>query len=130
MSTLELVPFMGHQLEAVEHDGKIWAVVKRICQNLGIDDRSQREKLSSLPWATGVIITSVAADGKGREQFCVDLDTLPMWLATIHPGKVAAHAREALERYQQHCKQVLADHFLGRHQMAAQNHAAQQYAAG
>jgi hypothetical protein len=39
------------------------------------------------PWATTVMITAVAADGKQRELFCRSLETLPMWLAVINPNR-------------------------------------------
>jgi hypothetical protein len=34
------------------------------------------------------MIVTVAEDGKRREVACLDVRTLPLWLATIHPSKV------------------------------------------
>jgi hypothetical protein len=44
----------------------------------------------------------------------IDLDALPMWLATIESSRVAEPAREKLVRYQREAAAVLRDHFLGR----------------
>ncbi|MCP5775359.1 phage antirepressor N-terminal domain-containing protein, partial [Klebsiella pneumoniae] len=84
---------------AVQHDGTEWAAVRPICDALGIDSKSQRAKLHGKNWATGVIITSVGADGKSREMFMVDRRTLTMWLATIDTNRVSEAARPTLEAY-------------------------------
>ena len=61
--------------------------------------------------STEVIITSVAADEKAREMFCIRLRDVYGWLATINPGKVAPEAREAVTRYRRECYDVLYEHF-------------------
>ena len=43
----------------------------------------------------------------------IDLESLPMWLATISPTKVNAFTREKLVRYQREAKAVLSAYFLG-----------------
>lgn len=110
---LALIPFHGAAIEAVRDEaGKPWVVLKRLCQNLGIDDEAQRQKLTSLPWA-GTLIIKVPSRGGEQATFCIDLPTLPLWLATIHPNKVREDAREVLVPYQRECSQVLHDHFFG-----------------
>jgi antirepressor protein len=42
------------------------------------------------------------------------LDSMPMWLATVEPNRVAPDVRPKLVRYQNECAQVLHDHFFGR----------------
>lgn len=113
-SAVELVPFKGGAIEAVMHDGRPWCAVRSICLALDLDIKNQHVKLKAKPWATMVFITTVAADGKQREVLCIDLDSLPMWLATIEPSRVKAEARDALVSYQREAAQVLRDHFLGR----------------
>lgn len=112
-TALQRVTFAGAYLEALEHDGKVWAVVKRVCENPGIDTQAQQRKLTSTPWA-GTAIIAVPSRGGDQETFCVDLDSLPMWLATTHVSKVRADVRERLVVYQREARQVLADHFFGR----------------
>lgn len=111
----ELVPFHGGHIEAVrDESSKVHVVVKRVCEALGVDQAGQLRKLKSSPWATVDMMSTVAEDGKLRETACVDLDTLPMWLATINPRKVTEDTRKLLEAYQREAAAVLRDHFFGR----------------
>jgi hypothetical protein len=70
-------------------DGAGYAVLKRMCESLGVAEQSQAEKLRRLPWATTTMIVAVAEEGKAREMFCLHVDSVPLWLATIHANKVA-----------------------------------------
>jgi hypothetical protein len=94
-------------------DGTVHVVVRRFCDVLGVDAEGQRQKLSKAEWATTCVIKAVAEDGKTRELFCLDLDSLPMWLVKIEPGRVKPEVRPKLIRYQRECARVLRDHFLG-----------------
>ena len=105
------VPGANNPIMAVQKDGTEWAAVRPICDALGIDSKSQRAKLHGKNWATGVIITSVGADGKSREMFMVDRRTLTMWLATIDTNRVSEAARPTLEAYQLEAANALDDYF-------------------
>lgn len=105
------VPGASTPIMAVQHDGTEWAAVRPICDALGIDSKSQRAKLHGKNWATGVIITSVGADGKSREMFMVDRRTLTMWLATIDTNRVSEAARPILEAYQLEAANALDAYF-------------------
>lgn len=121
MSELKTIRFDGDNLQVVREDAQVWVVLKRACEALGIDHDSQRKRLADrerCPWATTVIMTAVAEDGRNRELFCLDLDSLPMWLATIEVSRVRPEAREKLIHYQRECARVLRDHFFGRQQAA------------
>lgn len=108
------VPFHGDVIEAVKTEGgKIMVSLKRVCESLGVDVEGQRKKLAGCPWATTVMISAVADDGKRRQLAMIDHETLPMWLTTIHPSKVKASIREKLVQYQCEAKAVLAAWFLG-----------------
>jgi hypothetical protein len=52
--------------------------------------------------------------GRQQEAFLIDLDTLPMWLATIDVSRVAEGVRPKLIRFQKECVQVLLDHYFGK----------------
>lgn len=106
--------FHGDTIDVVPEAGRAWVVVRRVCEVLGVDESSQRVKLKTKSWATAAFITAVAEDGKIREQFCIDLESLPMWLATIEPARVAERIRPKLVDYQRDAARVLADHFLGK----------------
>lgn len=111
----ELIPVQvcGTELEAGMVDGIVHVGIRRLCDALEIDHSSQLAKLREMPAATVVIIPMVAADGKTREIACIDLRSVPIWLASINPGKVGDHVREKLIRFQREAADVLADHFLG-----------------
>ncbi len=112
------VTFDGDTLEGIRRNESVWVVVKRVCEALGVDDEDQRKKLQASGWATPTVITAVAADGKNRAVTCLELDQLPMWLATIQVSRVRPELREKLIRYQRECGRVLRDHFLGKPEAA------------
>lgn len=113
MSEITTIRFDGDNLQTVREGERVWVVLKRACEALGIEAHGQAEKLKEKAWATTQLICAVAEDGCNRELFCVDLDTLPMWLATIDVGRVRPEAREKLIAYQRECARVLRDHFFG-----------------
>ncbi len=105
----------GVDIVTVDRDGEIFVPIKPICEAIGIDAKAQRAKLQEDEFfaSTGAIITSVAADEKEREMYCIRLRDVYGWLATINPGKVAPEAREAVTRYRRECYDVLYEHFTG-----------------
>jgi hypothetical protein len=108
------IDFYGDTLEACQRDGKVWVSLRRLCENLGVELESQRRKLNAKSWATTGEITAVAEDGKQRAVTAIDLETIPLWLATIDERKVAPDVRPKLVRYQREAARVLADHFFRR----------------
>lgn len=108
------VPFHGDTLDATRApDGRVWVSVRRVCEALGIQPHGQAEKLKTKPWAVTQMICATGPDGKRYESFCLDLDSLPMWLATIDTRRVKGAAREKLVVYQREAARVLRDYFLG-----------------
>lgn len=119
-NSLVKVPFRGSEIEcAKDGAGKVWVSIRKPCEILGIDHEAQRKRLVRSEWATTSIMEAVAADGKTRPMLFVELDTFPMWLATIDSSRVRAESREMLLAYQREARNVLADHFLGRKQDAS-----------
>jgi hypothetical protein len=113
-SALAHVPFHGDDIEAAkDSQGKVWVSVRRVCEALEIDSDTQRVKLKGKPWAVTGLIPATGPDGKTYEVFAVDLDSLPMWLATIDPKRVKPAARAKLADYQRECAKVLRDYFFG-----------------
>lgn len=113
MQSIVEIPFYSDNIQAVREGEQVWVVIKRVCEALGLDHASQLEKLKAKPWATIGLIPTVAEDGKQREIACVDLKSLPMWLATIDAGRVKPEARFQLVAYQRECADALARHFFG-----------------
>lgn len=114
MSAIVEVPFYGDKIQACREGEAVSVVIKRVCEALGIDHARQLQKLKSKPWATVGLMSTVAEDGKSRDVACVNLDALPMWLATIEPSRVSESVRAKLAAYQTECARVLRDHFFGR----------------
>lgn len=106
----------GVDIITVDKDGETYVPIKPVCDALGIDAKTQRVKIQEDEFfaSTGVIITSVAADEKERDMYCIRLRDVYGWLASINPGKVAPEAREAVTRYRRECYDVLYEHFAGR----------------
>lgn len=126
---IQLFNFRGEALEVSKQGDDLFVSVRRVCEALGIDPRTQGRKLASTEWANVVEMTVwVGEDGRfgddlrghhdlaGQERALsmIHVDSLPMWLATISPDKVAEAARPKLVAFQKEAARVLADHFLGR----------------
>lgn len=113
--TKSLVPvaFDGDVIETLPDGERVWVGVRGVSESFGIDASTQIAKLKGHAWATVGLRPMVAEDGKIREVFCLDLDSFPMWLATIDAGRVADEARPKLIRYQREAARVLRDHFFG-----------------
>ena len=116
-TTTELVkvPFHGDTLEAVQKDAHPWASVRRLCENIKLDFGSQLKRLKRQRWATVVIMTTVADDGKTRQTAMIRADKIPMWLATIDLARIKDKAiRDKIAIYQDEAAEVLARHFLAK----------------
>ncbi len=89
MANIVLVNFAGDELVASRDGDDVWVSVRRVCEALGIDRKNQQEKLENKSWAVGVLKTLTGPDGKNYETFCLHIDSVPMWLATIDENRVA-----------------------------------------
>lgn len=106
---IEKVDVAAELIEGIkDENGEGWIVVRRMCEVLGIDAASQWRRLQNLSWATVVTMTTVAADGKNRDLFCLHVDSVPMWLATIDENRVNEAARPKLQRFQKEASKALA----------------------
>ena len=105
----------GVEIVTVEQDGEVYVPIRPICTALGIDYKTQWEKLNADDFfaSTVGIIPTVAEDGRNREMFSLPLKYVYGWLATINPGKVAPETKEAVMNYRKECYDVLYEHFSG-----------------
>ncbi|BAD56319.1 putative prophage antirepressor [Nocardia farcinica IFM 10152] len=92
-------------------DDKPHVALRPMCDALGIDADTQARKLKSRSWATTVIRTVVAADGKAREMLMIDRRTMTMWLATIDENRVAESARPVVRAFQAEAADALDAYF-------------------
>jgi hypothetical protein len=117
MLAIEKVNFAGGQIYAVNQNGVVYVSIRKLCEELGIDPKSQVDKLKKLAlegddWAVAVIITSTGSDGKSYDMTCIPADSIPMWMITISPNKVDESVRVKLKQYKNEAKKVLAEHFM------------------
>ena len=83
------VPFYGQAIDALkDQDDKIWVSIRRVCDLLSINFSNQLKKLRREKWAVVVIMTTTGPDKKSYETAMLDLASLPLWMATVHDGKV------------------------------------------
>jgi hypothetical protein len=111
---LERIYFVGGDLQAVkDENGKVWVSVRRVCEQLGVSMQGQNTKLKECPWACVKMIFTHGQSGRQQELTMIDLDSLPMWLATISLSKVEENVRPTLVAFQKHAKAALAKHCFG-----------------
>lgn len=113
MSEIVHIPFHGDELMATLVNGKPHVVLKPAIEAVGLDYKSQLDKLRGKSWATVGMSPMVAADGRLREMVTVDVRTLLMLLATIDEHRVAEHVRPKLIAYQAEVADVIESHFTG-----------------
>lgn len=105
------VPVSDTTVDAVQHNGAIWVPVRRVCETLGLNPDGQRVKLAEKPWACTEMIYVHDLSGRPQATFCVRLDSLPMWLATIDHARVDSSVVHRLIAFQREAHEALARHF-------------------
>lgn len=107
-------------LQVVADDREQLVAVKPVCEILGVDAKSQREKIDEHPLFSSVRVLSpsTGADGKTYEMVCLPLRYFPSWLFSINPNNVKEDIRENLLEYQKKCNDILYDYFFSRAEFA------------
>ncbi|MBL1104917.1 hypothetical protein JK361_09975 [Streptomyces sp. 5-8] len=97
----------GSLLSIPGEDGQSQIVFKPAVESIGLDYSGQLKRLRRQPWATVVITSMVAEDGKTREMVTVPEDTFIMWAATLQASRVAPELRPMLVAFQTESKKAL-----------------------
>lgn len=105
------VPGADAPMQAAQINGSAFVAFRPLCDSLGVDPDTQAKKLRGRSWATTVLSTVVAADGRAREMLMVDRRTLTMWLATLDERRVSAAARPRVIAYQAEAADALDAYF-------------------
>lgn len=116
-STYELVEveFHGQKIEAVWDGKDVWVVVKRICENLGINHSNQIKKIkANQSYADLQSDITLQHESGAKQTSCLHLEALTLWLASIQPNRVKEEVRDSLIKYQRECMKVLTEHFFGK----------------
>jgi hypothetical protein len=92
-----------------EQDGKTWIALKPVCEQLGIDWKSQHVKLRNDPRFSCGDITMTGADGKQYQMVALQVDQVYGWLYTINPKKISHESYQEVINFQSYCTQVIYD---------------------
>lgn len=115
------IDFYGDQIVAalVPAEGQpqpaIYVPVRPICEYLGLDWSSQRQRIDRDPVLSevrqGVVITTApSTDGRGggpQEMLCLPVQFLHGWLFGISASRIKPELQEKVIRYQRECYAVL-----------------------
>jgi hypothetical protein len=95
------VPVCGYTLFVARADTPL-VPLRPICDVLGLNWKSQHQKLISHPTYAPCVVMITTHDTTGRLQEMVAMvaEMVPLWLATIHPNKVAEKVRKTLVSFQ------------------------------
>lgn len=115
--THEILPFdtdFGDKLDIIKINDKAYISIVSVCAVLGSTRQGQHAKLKRAAWASGKLemIEAPDAQGKLHNQMFVDIDCLPMWMATMKIGHIAEPLRPKLRWFQERARDVLARAFL------------------
>lgn len=118
----ELITFNDHELLTVEIDGHPHVAMRPICEALGVDWKSQFNRLKRDPvLSTCMVVTTmqIPGDDQRREVLFLDLDYLNGWLFGISALRVKPELRDRVIKYQRECYKALAGYFRERERKPA-----------
>lgn len=94
-------------------NGEKRVAVKPICDALGIDSKTQIDRIKTDPilGSVGGFSPSTGSDGKTYEMFTIPLEFVFGWLFLIDSRNVKPESREAVLRYQKECYHALYRYF-------------------
>lgn len=110
-TTPATINFNGTQLLTAQTDNGIFVAVSPICDAIGINWRSQRQKIAKMGDRLRAVSIVLPSNGGPQTHLCIPLKKLNGWLFTINPNKVTVAIRENLIRYQDECFAVLHDYW-------------------
>lgn len=110
----QTISFNHQSLVTFEQNGTHYTAMKPICENIGLDWKSQysRMKRDDVLNSTMVMITIVAEDGKKREMICLPIEYLNGWLFGIDINRCKPEIRDTLIKYKKECYQALHDYWF------------------
>lgn len=106
----------------VIENGEKRVAIKPICDALGIDIDSQRQKLQNDEILSSVTVLSTAtgSDGKTYKMVTIPFKFVFGWLFTINPKNVRPEARENVTKYKLACYNALYNHFAAQNEFLEQ----------
>jgi hypothetical protein len=108
----EIIPFTGSGLQVIKKGCGGEAIVLRpACEDMGLRFNGQLAKLKTQPWAVVQYCCTTGADGKTYRMATLDVEHVPMWLATIDANRCNEKSRPIIVAYQKHATKVLYDYY-------------------
>jgi len=110
------ITFAGSKLAAcMGDDGKVYASIRRMCENLGLSFEGQRKKLihaDAEHWAVVTFTVTTGRDGKNYRQLLLEAPGIAFWMSSIKPSRLRSEdIKSLLREYQRRAAVVLAAHF-------------------
>ena len=110
----QTIVFNNQKLITFEKDSIQYTAIKPICENIGIDWESQRQRImrDDVLNSTACMIKVVAEDGRVREMLSLPLQFLNGWLFGVDSKRVKSEqAKEYLFKYKMECYQALNNYW-------------------
>lgn len=114
MTTLaQTVNFHNQTLTTLEKDGKQYAAMKPICENIGLEWNSQFRRIQRKEVLKSVVamMAITGNDGKKYEMVCLPIDYLNGWLMGVDENRVKPEIKDTLVMYQKECYKALYDYW-------------------
>ena len=110
---ISIININGTEIFAESLEGGIIVPIKPICTAIGVDFKSQYEKLQKDGILASVMVLNptTGSDGKIYQMVSLPLMYIYGWLFTINPKNVAPDAKETVTKYRMECYQALYRHF-------------------
>lgn len=113
--SLITVNFRQDTLFAVERDDGVFVAIKPICDSLGVDWKSQYQRIKDDPvLSEGMVTITIPSLGGAQETTCLKLNLINGWLFKIDSRRVKEEVKPRLLAYQRECYQVLFEAFYGK----------------
>ena len=108
------VDFHGDRLVVIQMDGIEYTPVKPVCEFLGLDWESQRQRIERDEVLTeSACVIQAPSVGGLQQMVCLPLDYLNGWLFGVDVGRIRPELRERMILYKRECYRVLAQAFRG-----------------
>lgn len=121
---IEVVKFNDAQIICVMIKGEPHVLVNSIIDNIGLNDKTARETINekfkshAALWRCGSVNfpnphRPNLGLNPGTTYLTLPVRKIAAWLYSISPNKVSEKTREKLIAFQEHCDDVLYEHFFG-----------------
>lgn len=109
----KIVKFNNQQVPVFFHNEKPYVVMKPICENIGLDWRSQLKRIKrNQVLNQGVVMMTTPSVKGDQDSVALPLGMLNGWLLGVDANKVRPEIKDTLIKYQLECYDVLYQHFM------------------